>query len=78
LDQGRSKKHAAQPGFILDEENKTAVAARVRHVGGFVSDEPPMCWPLATEHLKASSSSEPRTVLCSLGPVKHLNRLAEE
>lgn len=72
------RRHAAQPSFILDEENKSAVAARVRHVGGFVSDEPPTCSPLATEHLKASSSNEPRAVLCSLGPVKHLNRLAEE
>lgn len=72
------RRHAAQPGFILDEENKSAVAARVRHVGGFVSDEAPTCSPLATEHLKASSSNEPRAVLCSLGPVKHLNRLAEE
>ncbi len=72
------RRHAAQPGFILDEENKSAVAARVRHVGGFGSDESPTCSPLATEHLKASSSNEPRAVLCSLGPVKHLNRLAEE
>lgn len=72
------RRHAAQPGFILDEEDKTAIAARVRHVGGFVLDAPPICSPLATEHLKASSSNEPRAVLCSLGPVKHLNRLAEE
>lgn len=72
------RRHAGQPGFVLDEENKSAVAARVRHMGGFVSDEPPACSPLTTEHLKASNPNDPRAVLCSLGPVKHLNRLAEE
>ncbi|MFH1346285.1 MAG: AAA family ATPase [Pseudomonadota bacterium] len=72
------RRHAARPGFILEEEDKAGIAARVRHVGGFVLDEPPECSPLAAEHLKASSSNEPRAVLCSLGPVKHLNRLAEE
>ena len=72
------RRHAAQPGFILDEEDKSAIAARVRQVGGFVLNEPLSCSPLATEHVKASNSNEPRAVLCSLGPVKHLNRLAEE
>ncbi|HEX7884163.1 MAG TPA: AAA family ATPase, partial [Afipia sp.] len=72
------RRHAARPGFLLEEEDKTGIAAQVRHIGGFELDEPPECSPLAAEHLKASSSNEPQAVLCSLGPVKHLNRLAEE
>lgn len=72
------RRHAARPGFILEKEDKAEIAARVRHVGGFALGELPECSPLAAEHLKASNSTEPRAVLCSLGPVKHLNRLAEE
>ncbi|TIV73695.1 MAG: hypothetical protein E5V93_17805, partial [Mesorhizobium sp.] len=71
------RRHAARPGFNLEQEDKAGVTARVRHVGGFTADLPE-CSPLSAEHLRANSSNEPRAVLCSLGPVKHLNRLAEE
>ncbi|MER9882086.1 AAA family ATPase [Mesorhizobium sp. M0118] len=71
------RRHAARPGFNLEQEDKADVAAQVRHVGGFTVDLPE-CSPLSAEHLRPNSSNEPRAVLCSLGPVKHLNRLAEE
>lgn len=34
------RRHAARPGFSLDEEDKAGITARVRHVCGFALDEP--------------------------------------
>lgn len=70
------RRHAAQPGFRLNDVDKAEIAARVRHVGGFTSDKPLEYSPLLSSHLETKSAAQPRAVLCSLGPVKNLNRLA--
>src|SRR5580658_7086458 len=72
------RRHVMEPGFYLSDADKAEVVALVRHVGGFTSDKPPKCSPLLSTHLQKKSAAEPRAVLCSLGPVKNLNRLAAE
>ena len=72
------RRHAVRPGYVLADEDKAAIASLVRQTGGFVFDNTPVASPLSGDHLKADNSSSKRAVLCSLGPVKHLNRLAEE
>lgn len=72
------RRHAAQPGFHLNDADKAEIASRVRHVGGFTSDKPPEYSPLLSSHLQTKNAAEPSAVLCSLGPVKNLNRLAAE
>jgi hypothetical protein len=70
------RRHVMEPGFHLSDADKAEIMTRIRHVGGFTSDKPPECSPLLSTHLQNKSAAEPRAVLCSLGPVKNLNRLA--
>lgn len=72
------RRHAVRPGFDLADEDKAAITTLVRKAGGYLLEETCDAAPLSVDHLKAENSSSKRTVLCSLGPVKHLNRLAEE
>ena len=71
------RRHTAFPGFHLSPEEKAEILSRVRTVGGFPAEPAPECSPLLIEHLHAKIAAGSRTVLCSLGPVKNLNRLAE-
>lgn len=71
------RRHAIKPGFGLEADDTTAIALRIRHKVGFVQDKVPDHVWLAAEHLKSELQKEPRALLCSLGPVKNLNRLAE-
>ena len=70
------RRHATSAGFALSAKDKAAIVERVRHVAGFEAKKAPACEALAAEHLRGTTASDPRTLLHSLGPVKHLNRLA--
>jgi len=72
------RRHATSAGFDLSPEDRAAITERVRYAAGFESEEVPVCEPLAANHMKGAGASAARTVLCSLGPVKHLNRLAAD
>ncbi len=49
---------------------------RLRHAAGIPAESEPDHSPLTAEHLDLDSAAEGRTLLCSLGPVKNLGRLA--
>jgi energy-coupling factor transporter ATP-binding protein EcfA2 len=70
------RRHAASPAFDLSEADKAAILERVRHAAGIVSDTELHHLPLTAEHLQFGSTTGPRALLCSLGPVAHLGRLA--
>jgi hypothetical protein len=72
------RRHAIRPGHSLSDEDKVSVATSVRQAGGFAFDDVSDAAPISWDHLKSDNSSEKRAVLCSLGPVKNLNRLAGE
>lgn len=70
------RRHAGSQLYVLSEADKAAIQARVRHAAGFEFDQAPACDPLSADHVKPATATDGRTVLCSLGPVQHLNRLA--
>lgn len=72
------RRHALQPGFLITEEDKTHIRESLRRATGFPPDGPLENEPLGAGHLKSAARTEPRTLLCSLGSVKNLNRLAED
>ncbi len=67
---------AQATGRKLPEESTTDVLQRLKHSNGIVSEPPPACTLLSVDHFPKKADTE-RAVLCSIGPVKNLNRLAE-
>ena len=72
------RRHATSQWYVLSDADKGAIRERVRHAAGFEFEQPPACEPLAPYHVKPTTVPDTRVVLCSLGPVKHLNRLASD
>ena len=70
------RRHAQSAGFELSAPDKAAVIERLRHAAGISAESEPEHAPLAAEHLDLDAATEGRTLLCSLGPVKNLGRLA--
>lgn len=72
------RRHTEFFGAELSDEAKAAIRERVEHHAGKAFETPPACDPIIDKHIVGmASASANRTVLCSIGPVKHLNRLAE-
>ncbi|MFF0923621.1 AAA family ATPase [Rhizobium leguminosarum] len=71
------RRHAQHGGFSLSDEHKKHVRTGVRLVAGYAIDPVPDHEALASSHLKSAAAKEPRAILCSLGSVRNLNRLAE-
>ncbi len=71
------RRHAQAPNFELDQTDKAAVEERVRAAAGMSTGT--VCDNVAftDDDLKGVIQTGPRTVLCSLGPISHLARLAE-
>lgn len=70
------RRHAESTGFIVSDNDKAGILARVRHAAGFASEGLPDHAPVAAEHLNFGPSTAPSALLCSLGPVANLGRLA--
>jgi len=71
------RRHAIQPRLELTINDKKEILNSIRHSCGFGELSAPLNAFLKSDHLAEKSVSEGRAVLCSLGPVKHLNRLAK-
>lgn len=63
-------------GRKLSEEAANDVLQRLKHAHGIVSEPAPACTLLTADHLPKNTNTQ-RAVLCSIGSVKNLNRLAE-
>jgi energy-coupling factor transporter ATP-binding protein EcfA2 len=70
------RRHATSQLYALSEADKVAIQDRVRHAAGFEFDQPPTYDPIAAGHVKPTAAPPEQVILCSLGPVQHLNRLA--
>ena len=71
------RRHATSATLSLSESDKVEIRDRVRHHSGFPADPAPVCDPLSAGHLADVVGSPSRqAILCSLGPVENLNRLA--
>src|SRR6185437_4354246 len=62
----------------LTEEDRGAVRARVRHAHGIAVVGDITCTPLAAAHLPHADAGGAPAILCGIGPVRHLDRLAED
>lgn len=72
------RRHARSPNFELNDEEKASIIARVRYAAGIASDVDLTHESLTAEHLGEQVAAKPRALLCSLGPVSHIGRLAAE
>ena len=52
-----------------------ALRLQIEQAAGFPVEDVPDPMPLADEHLNQAAGNSPRTVLASLGPVRHIDRL---
>lgn len=62
----------------LSVEDREAVSLRLRHAHGIAVQGDMACTPLAAGHLPQAEDGSAPTILCGIGPVRHLDRLAED
>ena len=62
----------------LTEDDLTALRLQIENAGGLPVQNVPAPVPLAAEHLSEAASNQPKTVLASLGPVRCVDRLADD
>ena len=62
----------------LTAEDREALQIQIRQEVGFPVKTAPKPVPLAAEHLNRAASNAPKTVLGSLGPIRHVDRLSPD
>lgn len=72
------RRHAQSPGHEISANDRSDVEARVRVAGGFPTEAQLDHVHLTTDHLTFGPIAGPRSVLCSLGPVTNLGRIAPD
>ena len=62
----------------LDDDDFEELQLQIEQAAGFPVEGVPDPVPLAVEHLSHAASNDPKTVLASLGPVRHVDRLSSD
>ena len=62
----------------LTADDLLALQLQIEQAAGLPVKDVPEPVPLAEEHLNQAASNNPRTVLASLGPVRHVDRLSSD
>ena len=62
----------------LTADDLLALRLQIEQAAGLPVEDVPEPVPLAEEHLNQAASNNPRTVLVSLGPVRHVDRLSSD
>ena len=62
----------------LTTEDLSELRLQIQHAAGLPAEGAPASVPLAQEHLRQAAGNSPKTVLASLGPVRHVDRLASD
>lgn len=62
----------------LTDEDFTELSLQIEQAAGFPVENVPAPLPLAAEHLSDEVGNDPKTVLASLGPVQHVDRLVPD
>lgn len=62
---------------VLSDEDEVAILARVRAQAGGNTTDAPACAAIEACHLPGAGTGFARTVLAQLGPLKHVDRLAQ-
>lgn len=68
---------SATAGFLLSDEDRQEILARVRYAASGLGEAPP-CIALTAAHLSQCAETGPRAVLASIGPVQNIDRLAKD
>ncbi|MBR0652751.1 AAA family ATPase [Roseomonas terrae] len=72
------RRHASSESFVLSQGDKDKIEKNVRHAAGFLVDPAPTYTAVSVDQLGSGSADTSRPVLCSLGPVEHIGRLARD
>ena len=62
----------------LTADDLSALRLQIEREAGLSVENPPAPVPLAEDHLHQAASNNPKTVLASLGPVRHVDRLSPD
>ena len=62
----------------LTDDDLAEFRLHIQHTEGLPAENVPVLVPLAAEHLSHAISNDPRTVIASLGPVRHVDRLSAD
>ena len=60
----------------LTADDLSALQLQINRAEGLPAENVPDPVPLAEEHLNQAASNNPKTVLASLGPIRHVDRLS--
>jgi hypothetical protein len=60
------------------ELDRDAVHARLRHAHGITVESDIACTPLGADHLPPETDATDPTLLCAIGPVSNVDRLASD
>lgn len=72
------RRHAQSPGHEISANDRSDVEARVRMAVGFPTETQLDHVHLTKDHLTFGPIAGPRSLLCSLGPVTNLGRIAPD
>jgi hypothetical protein len=62
----------------LADEDRDAIRTRLKHAHGIAVGDDTACTHLAEAHLPAAADGDEPTILCGIGPARHVDRLAGE
>jgi AAA domain len=62
----------------LSDDDRAAIRARLLHAGGVGQQGDVACTPLTQTDLPTRIGAEPSTILCGIGPVQHVDKLAND
>lgn len=72
------RRHAQSGNHEISADDSVAITARVRAAAGAAPDKPLDYLPLLASHLTFGPIAGSRSLLCSLGPVENVGRLAAD
>ncbi|MGE0056145.1 MAG: AAA family ATPase [Hyphomicrobium sp.] len=64
--------------ITVSAEDRQAIDNRVRQHGGLTIEGEHLCTPISDDHLPALSSNDEAVVICGLGPLQNVDRLASD
>lgn len=62
----------------LKDDDLASLRLQIEKTTGLPAENAPGATPIAAEHLHHAAGNDPRTVLASLGPVQHVDRLSSD
>lgn len=74
----RDALHRIALSDTLNDADRAAICTRLRHAHGLLVEGDILCTPLVEADLPAAADGSEPTILCGIGPVHHVDKLAED